>query len=177
MPKTFYKENQYNSKIIDSSKMNKLINSLDKIYQLSDSCNLAYSTFEHGHSLSSLLRESANHSPPYLIIVKDTDKDVFGAFIDEKIEIKRRSFGCNSTFLFTFLNGYDVFRYSQNNPYFCFCTPQYLSFGCSDGFYGLLLDKTLLRGESYSVKTFENHVLSRDNMFEIVGVELWAIGL
>ncbi|KAG0417322.1 TLD domain-containing protein 2 [Dictyocoela roeselum] len=151
--------------------------SLEIPYRLSKFWSLAYSTTEHGRSLSTLLRECNLHSPPYLLVVKDTLNYVFGAFFNDSFEVRDLSYGPKTTYLFSFQDELKVFTYAFCHPFICLCNDDRLAFGCSDGYYGLMLDRTLLRGESYSVRTFENEVLSGDNEFTIHTAEVWSINM
>ena len=59
-----------------------------------------------------------------------------------------------------------------------FCEADYLSVGAGDGHYGLWLDRVLERGISAPCLTFGNEGLSEEGVkFEVVGVEVWYIGV
>ena len=51
----------------------------------------------------------------------------------------------------------------------------YIYIFSSDGKFGLWLDSELNRGQSNTVSTFQNDVLSREVDFQIIGLELWAV--
>jgi len=53
----------------------------------------------------------------------------------------------------------------------------FLASGCSDGRFGLWLDRELLWGHSVPVSTFNNPVLASAEEFQIAAVELWALPL
>ncbi|PSN62356.1 TLD-domain-containing protein [Corynespora cassiicola Philippines] len=73
---------------------------------------------------------------------------------------------------------FKAFPYSGVNDYMIFCEQDYLSIGGGDGHYGLWLDDSLENGVSSTCPTFGNEPLSDDgNKFEILGVELWYIGV
>ena len=64
------------------------------------------------------------------------------------------------------------------NDYMIFCEPSYLSVGGGDGRYGLWLDGVLERGVSSASLTFGNEGLSEEGeKFEVVGVEVWGVGV
>ena len=72
---------------------------------------------------------------------------------------------------------FKAFPYSGINDYMIFCEPDYLSVGGGDGHYGLWLDSSLERGISSHCLTFGNETLSEEGeKFEVIGVEIWAIG-
>ncbi|KAL9606908.1 MAG: hypothetical protein Q9167_008119 [Letrouitia subvulpina] len=72
---------------------------------------------------------------------------------------------------------FKAFPYSGVNDYLIFCEPGFLSVGGGDGKYGLWLDEVLERGVSSPCMTFGNEELSEEGeKFEVVGVEIWAVG-
>lgn len=73
-------------------------------------------------------------------------------------------------------NNFKIFNYKNEHPHFVYCTKDFLSFGISEGKFGLLLNKNLLMGESYFTKTFQNEKLCGENKFELENVEVWEIG-
>ncbi len=57
------------------------------------------------------------------------------------------------------------------------CDPGFFSVGGGDGNYGLWLDSTFERGISSRSLTFGNEPLSGEGeKFDVLGVELWAVG-
>lgn len=73
---------------------------------------------------------------------------------------------------------FKAFPYSGINDYLIFCEHTYLSVGGGDGHYGLWLDGVLERGISSSCMTFGNEQLSEEGeKFEVVGVEVWCVGV
>ncbi|MCJ1338531.1 oxidation resistance protein 1 [Bachmanniomyces sp. S44760] len=73
---------------------------------------------------------------------------------------------------------FKAFPYSGVNDYMIFCEADYLSVGAGDGHYGLWLDRVLERGISAPCLTFGNEGLSEEGVkFEVVGVEVWYIGV
>ncbi|KAF2641204.1 TLD-domain-containing protein [Massarina eburnea CBS 473.64] len=73
---------------------------------------------------------------------------------------------------------FKAFPYSGVNDYMIFCEHGFLSVGGGDGHYGLWLDDNLENGVSSTCPTFGNEPLSDEgDKFEVLGVELWYIGL
>lgn len=73
---------------------------------------------------------------------------------------------------------FKAFPYSGVNDYMIFCEHSYLSVGGGDGHYGLWLDDNLEHGVSDTCPTFGNEPLSDEGKkFEVMGVELWYIGV
>ncbi|KAF2144788.1 uncharacterized protein K452DRAFT_209698, partial [Aplosporella prunicola CBS 121167] len=73
---------------------------------------------------------------------------------------------------------FKAFPYSGVNDYMIFCEQGYLSVGGGDGHYGLWLDDNLEEGVSSACPTFGNEPLSDEGTkFDVLGVELWYIGV
>ena len=72
---------------------------------------------------------------------------------------------------------FKAFPYSGVNDYLIFCEQGFLSVGGGDGRYGLWLDGNMEKGISSHCMTFGNEPLSEEGeKFEVVGVEIWAVG-
>jgi hypothetical protein len=83
---------------------------------------------------------------------------------------------------------FKAFPYSGENDFTIFCQPEYLSVGGGDGHYGLWLGRNLSEGVSATCPTFGNEPLSEEDgvgsgkgagkgRFEVLGVEVWGIGV
>lgn len=73
---------------------------------------------------------------------------------------------------------FKAFPYSGINDYFINSESRFLSIGAGDSRYGLWLDDALERGHSSTSQTFGNEPLSDTGVkFDILGVELWAVGI
>lgn len=72
---------------------------------------------------------------------------------------------------------FKAFPYSGINDYLMLCDQGFFSIGGGDGKYGLWLDNQFERGISSTSLTFGNEPLSEEGeKFDIMGVELWAVG-
>jgi hypothetical protein len=78
---------------------------------------------------------------------------------------------------------FKAFPYSGENDFTMFCQAEYLSIGGGDGHYGLWLAQNLGEGVSATCPTFGNEPLSEEGAgqgkgrFEVLGVEVWGIGV
>uniref|UniRef100_A0A2K6H027 Nuclear receptor coactivator 7 n=1 Tax=Propithecus coquereli TaxID=379532 RepID=A0A2K6H027_PROCO len=63
---------------------------------------LAYSTLEHGTSLKTLYRKSASLDSPVLLVIKDMDNQIFGAYATHPFKFSDHYYGTGETFLYTF---------------------------------------------------------------------------
>jgi hypothetical protein len=78
---------------------------------------------------------------------------------------------------------FKAFPYSGENDFTIFCQAEYLSVGGGDGHYGLWLAQNLGEGVSATCPTFGNEPLSEEGVgqgkgrFEVLGVEIWGVGV
>ncbi|KAI5171218.1 hypothetical protein NEFER03_0620 [Nematocida sp. LUAm3] len=156
--------------------------------------SLVYSSEKHGYSLATLIRQAQQGpSRGYFVLSiiesSTTPKEyerVFGAVFLSQLDYQRDSFGCGNTYLFRFitpksqntleepnsiLNVYPAAN--KDSRFYIISKRDYLAFGCSNAKFGLLIDKKLMGGESNSVDTYNNDVLSHEQRFYIKQIELW----
>ncbi|NXN93663.1 NCOA7 protein, partial [Rhinopomastus cyanomelas] len=135
---------------------------------------LAYSTVEHGTSLKTLYRKSASLDSPVLLIIKDMDNQIFGAYATHPFRFSDHYYGTGETFLYTFCPNFKVFKWSGENTYFINGDTGYLELGGGGGRFGLWLDADLYHGRSNSCSTFNNDILTKKEDFIIQDVEVWT---
>ncbi|XP_015714013.1 nuclear receptor coactivator 7 isoform X4 [Coturnix japonica] len=135
---------------------------------------LAYSTLEHGTSLKTLYRKSASLDSPVLLVIKDMDNQIFGAYATHPFKFSDHYYGTGETFLYTFSPNFKVFKWSGENTYFINGDMTSLELGGGGGRFGLWLDADLYHGRSNSCSTFNNDILSKKEDFIIQDVEVWT---
>ncbi|NWR62007.1 NCOA7 protein, partial [Bucorvus abyssinicus] len=135
---------------------------------------LAYSTLEHGTSLKTLYRKSASLDSPVLLVIKDMDNQIFGAYATHPFRFSDHYYGTGETFLYTFSPNFKVFKWSGENTYFINGDTRSLELGGGGGRFGLWLDADLYHGRSNSCSTFNNDILSKKEDFIIQDVEVWT---
>ncbi|KAM8811383.1 oxidation resistance protein 1 isoform 3-T3 [Eudromia elegans] len=135
---------------------------------------LAYSTAKHGMSLKTLYRTMLGLDTPVLLVIKDSDGQVFGALASEPFKVSDGFYGTGETFLFTFSPDFEVFKWTGDNMFFIKGDMDSLAFGGGGGEFALWLDGDLYHGRSHSCKTFGNHTLSKREDFIIQDIEIWA---
>ncbi|NXH10032.1 NCOA7 protein, partial [Bucco capensis] len=135
---------------------------------------LAYSTLEHGTSLKTLYRKSAALDSPVLLVIKDMDNQIFGAYATHPFKFSDHYYGTGETFLYTFSPHFKVFKWSGENTYFINGDTTSLELGGGGGRFGLWLDADLYHGRSNSCSTFNNDILSKQEDFIIQDVEVWT---
>ncbi|XP_030054348.1 nuclear receptor coactivator 7 isoform X1 [Microcaecilia unicolor] len=135
---------------------------------------LMYSTLEHGTSLKTLYRNLASLDSPVLLVVKDMDNQVFGAYATHPFKLSDHYYGTGETFLYTFCPEFKVFKWSGENSYFINGDISSLELGGGGGKFGLWLDADLYHGRSNSCSTFNNEILSKKEDFIVQDVEVWT---
>ncbi|XP_051519639.1 oxidation resistance protein 1b isoform X2 [Myxocyprinus asiaticus] len=136
--------------------------------------SMAFSTSKHGMSIKSLYRTMQGQDSPVLMVIKDSDGQLFGALASEPFKISDCFYGTGETFLFTFCPDFKVFKWSGDNLFFIKGDPDSLAFGGGGGEFGLWLDGDLYHGRTNSCKTFGNPVLSKTEDFYVQDIEIWA---
>ncbi|XP_007432792.1 nuclear receptor coactivator 7 isoform X2 [Python bivittatus] len=135
---------------------------------------LVYSTQEHGTSLKTLYRKSSSLDSPVLLVIKDMDNQIFGAYATHAFRLSDHYYGTGETFLYTFNPIFKVFMWSGENTYFINGDVTSLELGGGDGKFGLWLDADLYHGRSNSCNTFNNDILSKKEDFVVQDVEVWT---
>ncbi|XP_032808674.1 oxidation resistance protein 1-like isoform X2 [Petromyzon marinus] len=134
---------------------------------------LAYSTSKHGMSLKTLYRTMVGLDSPMLLVIKDTDRQIFGALSSDPFKVSDHFYGTGETFLFTFNPEYQCYKWTGDNLFFIKGDMDSLAIGGGSGQFGLWLDEDLYHGRSHFCKTFNNETLSKKEDFFIQEVEVW----
>ncbi|GAB1299333.1 Oxidation resistance protein 1 [Apodemus speciosus] len=90
---------------------------------------LAYGTGKHGTSLKTLYRAMAGLDTPVLMVIKDSDGQVFGALASEPFKVSDGFYGTGETFVFTFCPEFEVFKWTGDNMFFIKGDMDSLAFG------------------------------------------------
>ncbi|KAM8966195.1 oxidation resistance protein 1 isoform 2-T2 [Pelodytes ibericus] len=135
---------------------------------------LVYSTAKHGMSLKTLYRTMLGLDTPVLLVIKDSDAQIFGALASEPFKVSDCFYGTGETFLFTFCPDFEVFKWTGDNMFFIKGDMDSLAFGGGGGEFALWLDGDLYHGRSHTCKTFGNSILSKKEDFIVQDIEIWA---
>ncbi|KAK7808996.1 hypothetical protein U0070_010143 [Myodes glareolus] len=130
---------------------------------------------QDGFSLRRLYRQMEGHSGPVLLVLRDQDGQMFGAFSSSAIRLSKSFYGTGETFLFSFAPQLKVFKWTGSNSFFVKGDLDSLMMGSGSGQFGLWLDGDLYRGGSYPCATFNNEVLARQEQFCIEELEAWVL--
>ncbi|KAI4811583.1 hypothetical protein KUCAC02_014463, partial [Chaenocephalus aceratus] len=159
-PETFKPNLREASDLLEADQIEKLARNLPP-RTIGYPWTLAFGTSKHGMSIKSLYRAMQGQDTPVLMVIKDSDGQVFGALASEPFKVSDGFYGTGETFLFTF------------NPEFEEIWTLYLLVE-EAGSFGLWLDGDLYHGRSHSCKTFGNPMLSKKEDFYVQDIEIWA---
>uniref|UniRef100_A0A8C2UCG4 TBC/LysM-associated domain containing 2 n=1 Tax=Coturnix japonica TaxID=93934 RepID=A0A8C2UCG4_COTJA len=137
--------------------------------------SLLYCTARDGFSLRTLYRCTNQLSSPALLLIRDTEAQVFGAFSTSPIHVSKCFYGTGETFLFSFSPELKVFRWTGRNSFFLKGDVDLLMVGGGSGKFGLWLDGDLHHGGSCPCETFNNESLSPRGEFCVQDLELWGL--
>uniref|UniRef100_A0A8B9H6M0 Oxidation resistance protein 1 n=1 Tax=Astyanax mexicanus TaxID=7994 RepID=A0A8B9H6M0_ASTMX len=135
---------------------------------------LAFSTSKHGMSIKTLYRIMQGQDSPVLMVIKDSDGQVFGALASEPFKVSDGFYGTGETFLFSFFPDFEAYKWTGDNMFFIKGDMDSLAFGGGSGEFGLWLDGDLYHGRSHSCKTFGNPMLSMKEDFFVQDIEIWS---
>lgn len=175
--------NMDKSKIYDHSLLWALTSALDG---KKSSWKLLYSTTQHGQSLNRLAHHVSSYNGPSLILIRNTKREVFGAYVTHVWRTTSSFQGDAECFLFSFTPNFNVYRSTgvEKNYAYLFTTkntfsnfPVGLGFGGTTKQFRLYVDDDLLKGESRaSCTTYRPGTLSSDVLFEVLQIEVWGCG-
>ncbi|KAL9896690.1 TLD domain-containing protein mustard isoform 22-T22 [Glossina fuscipes fuscipes] len=138
------------------------------------SWSLVFSTSLHGFSLNSLYRKMQRLESPILIVIEDTDHNVFGALTSCSLHVSDHFYGNGESLLYKFNPSFKVFHWTGENLYFIKGNVESLLVGAGNGRFGLWLDGDLNQGRSQSCSTYGNEPLAPQEDFVIKTLECWA---
>ncbi|XP_072250978.1 oxidation resistance protein 1a isoform X2 [Leuresthes tenuis] len=172
-PETFKPNLREPSDLLEADQIEKLAKNLPP-RTIGYPWTLAFGTSKHGMSIKTLYRAMQGQDTPVLLVIKDSDGQVFGALASEPFKVSDGFYGTGETFLFTFNPEFEVYKWTGDNMFFIKGDMDSLAFGGGSGEFGLWLDGDLYHGRSHSCKTFGNPMLSKKEDFFVQDIEIWA---
>lgn len=138
------------------------------------SWTLVFSTSQHGFSLNSMYRKMYKLESPILLVIEDTDNNVFGVLTSCALQVSEHFYGTGESLLFRFSPEFQVYNWTGENLYFIKGNNESLSIGAGDGKFGLWLDGDLYIGRTEMCKTYGNDPLTPSVDFVVKTLECWA---
>ncbi|XP_014223381.1 TLD domain-containing protein 2 isoform X8 [Trichogramma pretiosum] len=135
---------------------------------------LVFSTSQHGFSLNSMYRKMQKIESPILLVIEDTQGNVFGALTSCSLRVSDHFYGTGESLLFRFSPRFQVFNWTGDNVYFIKGNNESLAIGSGDGKFGLWLDGDLYQGRTQSCSTYGNEPLAPSEDFVVKTLECWA---
>ncbi|KAI8641285.1 TLDc domain-containing protein [Parasitella parasitica] len=138
---------------------------------------LLYSIDQHGISLHTLYRLVKENKGPCVLVVKDEDDNVFGAFLNETLRPDKRYYGNGECFLWKWSpteSKIKAFKWTGKNEYMILSDINFLAIGGGDGVFGLWINSELEKGYCQPCQTFDNEMLSPNPEFKCVELEVWG---
>ena len=111
-----------------------------------------------------------------LLIIKDKEKNIFGAFATDVLDPSGTFTGTVDSFLYTFYQEekIHIYKATQLNDNFIFCDFEQICFGNSDDKFSLALKNNLLDGYTAMTDTYKNKPLNGGDKFTIVNLEIYG---
>lgn len=135
---------------------------------------LVFSTSQHGFSLNSMYRKMTNVESPILLVIEDTEGNVFGAITSCSLRVSDLFYGTGESLLFRFTPKFQAFNWTGDNLYFIKGNNESLAIGAGDGKFGLWLDGDLYQGRTQTCSTYGNEPLAPHEDFVVKTLECWA---
>ncbi|XP_039506820.1 oxidation resistance protein 1a isoform X2 [Pimephales promelas] len=172
-PETFKPNLNEPSDLLDADQIEKLAKHLPP-RTIGYHWNLTFSTSKHGMSIKTLYRTMQDQESPMLMVIRDSDGQMFGALASQPFKVSEGFYGTGETFLFTFYPEFEAYKWTGDNLFFIKGDMDSLAFGGGSGEFGLWLDGDLYHGRSHSCKTFGNPMLSMKEDFFVQDIEIWS---
>ncbi|KAI1300386.1 hypothetical protein EDD11_006230 [Mortierella claussenii] len=136
-----------------------------------------------GASFSTLLQKITFQGPT-LVVMKDEDGYVFGAYADQDWEQRPKFYGSDRSFLFTIRPTFRIYRPSRVNSNFQYLDygtktlPNGVGFGGQLRYFGLWLASDFSSGQSAAeplCSTYQSPRLSKQQNFKLDEMEVWQV--
>ena len=112
---------------------------------------------------------------PCVILVEDSWGYVFGGFISPGLQNSSAYYGNGESFVFSVLPETRAYQWTQKNDFFVVSNPTTFGMGGGGGGFAFQLDDEMHDGTSNMSDTFENPMLSSNEFFKCLNVEIWCL--
>ncbi|CAM0950071.1 unnamed protein product [Alopecurus aequalis] len=144
---------------------------------------LLYHSSLHGQSFNTFLGNVTNGDAQTVLIIKDTEGSIYGAYASQPWERHSDFYGDMKTFLFKLYPEASIFRPTGANKNLQWCAtnftsesiPNGIGFGGKPHHFGLFLSAGFDQGHSFTSSTFTGPPLSNTSRFRPEVIECWGI--
>ncbi|KAL6641862.1 hypothetical protein ACP70R_020043 [Stipagrostis hirtigluma subsp. patula] len=144
---------------------------------------LLYHSSLHGQSFNTFLGNVTNGDAQTVLIIKDTEGNVFGGYASQPWQRHSDFYGDMKTFLFKLCPQASIFRPTGANKNLQWCAvnfssdniPNGIGFGGQPHHFGLFLSANFDQGHSFTCTTFTSPQLSNTSRFRPEVIECWGI--
>ncbi|CAO3653522.1 unnamed protein product [Cunninghamella echinulata] len=140
--------------------------------------HLLYSLEQHGSSIKTLYHriKSDPSTSANLIVIRTADDELMGAYLSEPLKNESTYYGSGECFLWKSIDNHhtEVYSWTNRNDYFIYSNHSFIAIGGGDGHIGLFLYGDLHHGHTQPCATFNNELLTMNNSFECIGLEVWG---
>lgn len=143
---------------------------------------LKYSLRQDGANLSTLIslctarndRGRATYSS-CLIIVEDSWGYIFGGYIAHELQNSSAYYGNGESFVYSLVPKAEKFKWTGANDFFIVSSPHQLAMGGGGDGFAFQMDDELDTGVSNRSDTYSNPILSSNEFFKCLNVEVWTL--
>ncbi|KAI8881490.1 TLD-domain-containing protein [Backusella circina FSU 941] len=152
-------------------------------HRIASKWTLLYSIDQHGVSLNTIYSSMKNRQGPCIMIIKDTDNQIFGSYQSDVFSCQSNYYGTGECFLWKLsqvehtkhpMPKIKVFPWTGKNDYMILSDSDEIAIGGGDGEFGLWLHSDLEHGYSHPCATFDNDYLAKHAEFQCLGMEIWG---
>jgi hypothetical protein len=118
--------------------------------------------------------QSASHHQ-IILLIEDSWGYVFGAYLAHPLKVSPEYYGNGENFVFALLPQPTQYSWTGRNEYFILSNYHQIIIGGGGSGYSIHLDDELNTGVSNTSETYRNPVLSSNEYFKCLNVEVWAI--
>lgn len=175
---------QQRSRVLNATNLKLVASWLSESYALS-SWKLVYSVRDHGASLETLLSNCSaqrghgcihkSSKSAFLIFVEDSWGYVFGAFLSHGLVNCNEYYGSGENFVFSVMPEAHKYKWTGENDLFVISSASNFAIGGGGEGFSFQLDDELATGVSNRSQTYSNAVLSSNEFFKCLNVEVWEL--
>jgi len=135
--------------------------------------HLLYSKIHHGVSINTFYLRTANMGPT-VMVCRDSNDQVFGAYVSASWHISTSYYGTGETFVFSVSPEFRVHNWTRANNMFVLSKANFLSIGAG-GHAAFWIDDDFHNGSSGVCATFDSPCLASKEMFTCMSLYVTPI--